>query len=1062
MRITDIYLDGFGVFHDVHVPELPPGLVLFDGSNESGKSTLLAFVRALLFGFPDGRSKENRYEPLAGGTHGGRLNLETRSGILTVERGPGPRGGRLTVYRADGTLAGPHELDQALGGTTRTIFRNIYAFSLDELQALETVQDDSVKDVLYAISTGTGVHALPAAEGFLDKAMDRLYAPRGRGGRLINDCMRRLRETIEPELRDARGTLEAYQQAAEDLRGTNESLADVGQRILRLRQQLATAEADVRLWEPWVAWRETSELLEHLPETGVSTDDLQALERRVETRDSLRVELEALASELDAQQREQSNCAVHPALLAERERIEQLARQSETQRANVKHAHEARARLQSSGDRLDAALKTLGPGWDRERVKETDYGLFTREKIHRFRDDTDAASRAREEARREARRITGEFEKATQAFEETAQALQAFDTQFEHARPLDQLRADRAVFRRLLRELLPQRAALMAQLSAFEQRLEDMRQSGSAVGAGPSSGLLLRGVGVVVIIVGILTGLLVWQMAAAGVVSLVVGGILVLLGLGVGVLDRVPGLRGRSPEPGVSQPDLEAELSTSTRELDALCASISDCSGQVGLATESTLDAAAVHAAADACDEALQRLEAQRQLLCTTRRDRELAAQKLEREQAAAGTVVQVAEEAHATAFEQWHSWLNSFGLPGDLSPDTALSALDSLGECGRLLAELERAREEATTLEEALTLYEDGVRDCATRVGIEGGARGDAVSLVLALEEQLKLNVANDVRARQIGEQAAVLEGKRKRSEEKLRAVEGEIAALLESVGVDSVDTFRRQAGIQQRRDELLKELRNNERTLKQIAGEDDLDSLLPRLRSLAGQEHLLTAIGSLRDELSAAEQRRDQLNTEKGNQENSLHRLGTDDRIAVLRLEQERELSQVRSAAMEWSRYAIVRYLLGQAKERFEKEQQPAVIQTASRFFSRITEGRYKQVVAPIGERSIYVLTATDERKHTDQLNRGTAEQLYLSIRFGYIRHSAQHGESLPVVMDDILANADPDRAAQAVQAIAQLADEHQVLFFTCHPHTVELFCRHVPGIPRYQLRDGQVVRS
>ena len=75
MRITELHIDGFGIFHDTVLPRLPPGLVLIQGDNEAGKSTLLWFIRGILYGFPDGRSKDPRYLPADGGVHGGRLDV---------------------------------------------------------------------------------------------------------------------------------------------------------------------------------------------------------------------------------------------------------------------------------------------------------------------------------------------------------------------------------------------------------------------------------------------------------------------------------------------------------------------------------------------------------------------------------------------------------------------------------------------------------------------------------------------------------------------------------------------------------------------------------------------------------------------------------------------------------------------------------------------------------------------------------------------------------------------------------------------------------------------------
>ena len=59
MYISGFHLDGFGIYHDQGVQDLPPGLVLFVGDNESGKTTLMEFLRTLLCGFPRRSPKHN-------------------------------------------------------------------------------------------------------------------------------------------------------------------------------------------------------------------------------------------------------------------------------------------------------------------------------------------------------------------------------------------------------------------------------------------------------------------------------------------------------------------------------------------------------------------------------------------------------------------------------------------------------------------------------------------------------------------------------------------------------------------------------------------------------------------------------------------------------------------------------------------------------------------------------------------------------------------------------------------------------------------------------------------
>ena len=86
---------------------------------------------------------------------------------------------------------------------------------------------------------------------------------------------------------------------------------------------------------------------------------------------------------------------------------------------------------------------------------------------------------------------------------------------------------------------------------------------------------------------------------------------------------------------------------------------------------------------------------------------------------------------------------------------------------------------------------------------------------------------------------------------------------------------------------------------------------------------------------------------------------------------------------------------------------------------------------------------------------LSRGTAEQLYLSVRLALVRDYAKRVDPLPVVFDDIFVNFDPDRTRNTIRTVTELAQTHQVLFFTCHPHLVRLVEEIVPASTMFPLQ-------
>jgi uncharacterized protein YhaN len=270
--------------------------------------------------------------------------------------------------------------------------------------------------------------------------------------------------------------------------------------------------------------------------------------------------------------------------------------------------------------------------------------------------------------------------------------------------------------------------------------------------------------------------------------------------------------------------------------------------------------------------------------------------------------------------------------------------------------------------------------------------------------------------------------------------------------------DAFRERGRIASERAWLAAEIEQTERKLLAVAGHQDLDALRMALEALS-REELLTSEKGLALELEGFQDDLERLRNTRAERVHEVERLQSADDVARLRADEGRLVEQIRSAALEWARFATARHLIDRAREQYEREQQPKVIRDAQAFFGDITDGRYAELIAPVGRDIPEVITPDGVRKTPGQLSRGAAEQLYLAIRFGYIRNRAEGGEPLPVVMDDILVNFDPDRARNAGKAILELSRTHQILFFTCHPEMLDLFHELHASVPTYTFNQGRI---
>ena len=107
------------------------------------------------------------------------------------------------------------------------------------------------------------------------------------------------------------------------------------------------------------------------------------------------------------------------------------------------------------------------------------------------------------------------------------------------------------------------------------------------------------------------------------------------------------------------------------------------------------------------------------------------------------------------------------------------------------------------------------------------------------------------------------------------------------------------------------------------------------------------------------------------------------------------------------------------------------PAMI---SDYFSRLTNGRYSSValeqMIPLHATGVAVRDLPVER-----LSRGTKTSLALATRLALAASYLQDRSGV-IMLDDPCVDMDADRRAAAMQLLRDVAQQHQIILFTCHP--------------------------
>ncbi len=258
MRILRLHVEAFGTLRDYDL-ELNEGLNVLYHENGWGKSTLAAFVKAMLFGLPAtgkrslDENERKKYQPWQGGSFGGSLELICEKGGFRIERffGAKESGDSFALYDLATNLpsgAYSERIGQELfgidvGGFERTVYLSQHAvLQKGDNNSITAKLSDLLDDV-------DDIGSFDGAIAALEKRR-KYYVMTGERGR-IADLQRELESTrmqserlmrTEESLRER----ETDRNALEDqIRATERDLAQVREELRRaglLRERQAYAD----------------------------------------------------------------------------------------------------------------------------------------------------------------------------------------------------------------------------------------------------------------------------------------------------------------------------------------------------------------------------------------------------------------------------------------------------------------------------------------------------------------------------------------------------------------------------------------------------------------------------------------------------------------------------------------------------------------------------------------------------------------------------------------------------------------------------------------------------
>ena len=1102
MRIREIRVEGFGGLQNRTVELHGPMTVLY-GPNEAGKSTLLHLIRAVLFGFPSRQSGLERFEPAKGGVHGGSLVLELEPGsqvrvfrrsadaAAAGGRGRIPSAGLVTVTLPDGREGGEELLRELLGGVTAEQFRNLFAFTLTELQALHTLTSEELGGFLHSAGLGVRASLVRETEKRLVQELESRFRPKGRNqgiSQLLGEW-----DTLDSAWRKSLVQAGRYNQLSAEIGALTERIAEAGEKLADGKARLELLEAALAQRERWLRLSHVTESLRGMPaaeessfpEEGLSRQDvlLGEVEKREETLAGLRMRHSALEDVVSAYSEADAG------LVRQRERMQALTEELSLYKAGFGQEEELLLELGRLERLLLGKLQEAGITSHDEPAASprTPYllppvTLQHREEAARFKELWGERELARVRLDNAVDAAEAELALAAVLVQERRELLAGAERTLAAAYPpeADRLAAELPAVIRELRREYGQLAEAGREYRHLRERelehrlsVEQLQAQAEANGRmvsrpdGPDGRLvllwaLLLGLGGGA---GLFFGLAGnWLMAAAGLVVMAVGGAGLLLG---GRAASSAGRGGRSARryrPGdeaaaglAADTPLAARRQELEQELERLRgklgARLQGLKGSLGGGSGVPLLDPGNEALPDQLEEWLSRLN-QALRDCYQLEEKWKAAQeaesRLRRQLDQLGREQRKTEQEQRELLTEWKAWLAQWNAAaGEISPEAAMELLALLDQAAELRLRQEEGRGRLGRIRRNRAAFE------ASAGAVLGAAFGTPEELQLALQgfrKAVEQAAERQSRCREAEAELEELAPRLRLEEEALLRCRERLAHLWRQAGADGEEDFRRLGAREAARRELEAEERSLRELLAAAVGSSRLDRLGEVLERGSPAE-LAAETERLRQELAELEAVVDRWKEEKGRLHADYARLADGADHGALREKQEELLARFGDEASQWAVFAMAAGLLARTKSRYEREKQPEVMRRASEHFARLTGGRYVRIAAPMGEERLLAIRPGGEAVDSARLSRGTAEQMYLALRFALAAEFARNNP-LPLVMDDIFVNFDGERLLLALRELAALSEQHQVLLFTCHRHVLDALAEAAPSAQRILL--------
>ena len=1035
MRISEIDIDRFRIWRSLLLRLEPRGLNVIYGPNEAGKSTVMQFVRSILYGFDPlcdepawdhGESEQPWSGALCCEHKGQSWRISRKSAIAT--RGRCQVAGVPTESGCDDAVA------MLLSNIRESVFNDVFSLGVRELQQLSTLENEQVAEYLYGMSLGRRGRQLLNAIRDVDLRQAALLTAEGTQGRLAELFGNYTRLSA-----DSIGEGESREEHARLTRQRGELLNKISQwqaRQSEIESELKGLRFLSICFQPWKRIRELNDALSKLPVIRHSPEEgLRHLDDCDRDIQRYSADHEKLSDQADSLRAQVKRIEIDLRFEKSRYAIQSLVNQTDWLRQIDQQITEAEDRSMDLKHDLDRQLGQLGDNWDVGRLQAVDTSPSAHQRLltaaRRYQDAAQRRSKLRRWSRSLARRSQQELIELSNDMngmqaEAIPEALEQEQTRLTELENLGRLRLQReqlALKIQTVRKIL-NRVDTDDTIPPWVDR---------AVVVITTVALILFFFGMVTLGLGVSGPSTVGGSVAAGAFAFAG---MMLWGIRNGMrnyFDRKTGIR---------LDDLNDEARQAEVELSKLHAKIQGMQlpGGVGLHSgkkaPGTSSTAYLVECIGECSRHITELERlTHRHEQTGRRRRRLTALR---------TRFRSAQQGLNDRRQEWCRTLKALGMDETVKVQEAFDCWQMIQEVRELHARWCNSSPEVEGLRRMFDGMGARVRHLSAQVApTDKPAFHRPLEILSAWEQQLKTHDRDRAERERLNTEAGEKSQDAVLAKHQLEAAELRRGAVLARNGVLSRGELTQQQERVRKRNEAESQLEFATEELNEVVSEHPELAIVEDDLSGFNPQDARQSVQILELELEDVERELISSHETVGSLKEQIQRLESSRDSQQHHFKRSQLAWDIHRTAEEWYALQYEKNAVWQMRKRFEKDNISSTLRMASSYLHRMTSGRYQRLWVPLGEDFLCIDDKYNRTFRAEQLSGGTREQLFLAVRFALVRQFSEQDVELPMVMDDLFVNFDEERTAVAMDCLMELADSgQQILFFTCHRHLAEQF--------------------